>query len=145
MTQSSMECEAARTCRRSCSWGNRSSPAISEAPCVRKAAEDGLLQVREIRSLRLQADLVTLSACDTGLGRIEGQEGMANLVRSFLFAGARNVAAALWEVDDVFTMALMKRLYTRLSEGADVAASLQMAKADLRRNFGVGAKGLLLG
>ena len=65
---------------------------------------------------------------------------MANLVRAFLFAGARNVAAALWEVDDVFTMALMKRFYTRLGEGADVAAALQMAKADLRRNLGAGAK-----
>jgi CHAT domain-containing protein len=65
-------------------------------------------------------------------GRIEGQEGMANFVRAFLFAGARNVAAALFEVDDVFTTALIKRLYTRLGEGTDVGAALKMAKADLR-------------
>jgi CHAT domain-containing protein len=103
-------------------------------------AEDGLLQVREIRSLRLGAQLVTLSACDTGLGRIEGQEGMASIVRAFLFAGARNVAAALWDVGDVSTTALMKRFYTRLAEGVEVAEALQMAKIDMRRNLGRTAK-----
>ena len=52
-----------------------------------KSDEDGLLQVREIRDLNLAADLVTLSACDTGAGALEGEEGIANLVRAFLFAG----------------------------------------------------------
>jgi CHAT domain-containing protein len=102
--------------------------------------DDGLLQVREIRSLQFTADLVTLSACETGLGRVEGQEGMANLVRAFLFAGARNVAAALWQVDDVFTSALMKSFYTRLAEGDDVSRALQRAKADIRTKFGNRAK-----
>ena len=50
--------------------------------------EDGLLQVREIRDLSLCADLVTLSACDTGNGRLLGQEGIATLERAFFLAGA---------------------------------------------------------
>ena len=55
-----------------------------------------MLQVREIRDLSLAADLVTLSACDTGVGALEGEEGIANLVRAFLFAGAKSVIASLW-------------------------------------------------
>jgi CHAT domain-containing protein len=106
----------------------------------RGSADDGLLQVREIRSLRLSADLVTLSACETGAGRVEGQEGMANLVRAFLFAGARNVAASLWEADDAFTVQLMRRFYSRIAEGQDVARAMQSAKNDLRDTYGAATK-----
>jgi CHAT domain-containing protein len=79
---------------------------------------------------------VTLSACNTGVGRLEGQEGVANLVRAFLFAGARSVAASQWAVDDVFTAALMRRFYTRLAEGLDRASALRMAKLDLIERHG---------
>jgi CHAT domain-containing protein len=106
----------------------------------RSSGEDGLLQVREIRMLRLDADLVTLSACETGAGRVEGQEGMANLVRAFLFAGARNVAASLWEADDGFTVQLMKRFYSRIAEGQDVAQAIQSAKNDLRGAYSAATK-----
>jgi CHAT domain-containing protein len=61
--------------------------------------EDGLL-VREIRDLSLNAELVTLSACDTGNGRLLGEEGIASLERAFLFAGAKSVIASLWTADD---------------------------------------------
>jgi CHAT domain-containing protein len=98
--------------------------------------EDGLLQAWEIGQLSLAADLVTLSACNTGVGRLEGQEGVANLVRAFLFAGARSVAASQWSVDDVFTAALMRRFYTRLAEGLDRASALRMAKLDLIERHG---------
>jgi CHAT domain-containing protein len=77
------------------------------------SAEDILLQDREIRDLRLSADLVTLSACDTGIGRLQGQEGISSMVGSFLLAGARSVVASLWQVDDRSTSALMKRFYIR--------------------------------
>jgi CHAT domain-containing protein len=101
-----------------------------------KAGEDGLLQAREINRLRLNADLVTLSACDTGIGRLQGQEGMANLVRAFLFAGSRSVVAALWEVDDTFAASLMKRFYANLALGEDVGRALQHAKHEARERFG---------
>ena len=55
---------------------------------------------------------------------------------AFLFAGARNVTASLWEADDRFTTTLMKQFYTRLSEGQDVARALQTAKSDVRQRFG---------
>src|SRR5712692_5347527 len=79
--------------------------------------DDGLLQAREISEMNLSAELVTLSACDTGVGRLVGQEGIVNLVRAFLFAGARSVVASLWAADDVFTIALMKRFYANFAKG----------------------------
>ncbi|MCI0621608.1 MAG: CHAT domain-containing protein, partial [Acidobacteria bacterium] len=66
------------------------------------ATEDGLLQAREISTLTLNAELTTLTACDTGVGRLQGQEGIANLVRAFLLAGSRTVVASLWSADDTF-------------------------------------------
>src|SRR5207245_1734863 len=62
--------------------------------------EDGLLQEREIARMSLNADLVTLSACDTGLGKLEGEEGVTNLAEAFLFAGAKSVVVSLWETED---------------------------------------------
>jgi CHAT domain-containing protein len=98
--------------------------------------EDGLLQIREIGALKLNADLVTLSACDTSLGRIEGQEGVANFVRAFMHAGARNVVSALWEVDDAMTATLMERFYFHLSRQSAPADALRSAKLDTRRRYG---------
>ena len=98
--------------------------------------EDGLLQVREIRDLPLRAVLVVLSACDTGSGRLLGQEGMASLERAFLLAGARSVIASLWTADDTYTTALMTRLYQHLVDGFDKAVALRQAKLDLLAQFG---------
>ncbi len=100
------------------------------------SGDDGLLQVREIRDLSLQAGLVTLSACDTGTGKLLGQEGIASLERAFLLAGAKSVIASLWPADDTFSIALMKRMYQHLADGADKGAALQQAKLDLLKEFG---------
>jgi CHAT domain-containing protein len=101
-----------------------------------ESKDDGLLQVREIRDLPIDADLVTLSACDTSSGRLLGEEGIASLERAFLLAGAKSVIASLWTDDDTFTIALMKRFYGHLAEGDDKDASLRNAKLDLLRQFG---------
>jgi CHAT domain-containing protein len=98
--------------------------------------EDGLLQAREIALMRLNADLVTLSACDSGTGRLMGQEGIANLVRAFLLGGARNVVSSLWGADDAFTTALMKRFYTHAVAGEDLGQALRSAKVDMLERFG---------
>ena len=64
-------------------------------------SEDGASGKRErLGAPRLNADVVVLSACETGSGRLQGQEGVMNLARAFLTAGARSVVASLWDVDD---------------------------------------------
>jgi CHAT domain-containing protein len=98
--------------------------------------EDGLLQAREIRDLDLHADLVVLSACETGNGKLLGEEGIASLERAFLLAGAKSVIASLWTADDTYTIALMKRLYQHLVGGSDKGTALQQAKLDLLKEFG---------
>jgi CHAT domain-containing protein len=96
-----------------------------------KSSDDGLLQAREIARLPLHADLVTLSACDTGTGKAEGEEGDFSLVQAFLFAGARSVVAALWDVDDLSTAKLMKQFYAALARGEDEASALRTAKLQM--------------
>jgi DNA polymerase III delta prime subunit len=98
--------------------------------------DDGLLQVREIRDLPLRADLVVLSACETGSGKLLGAEGIASLERAFLLAGAKSVVASLWTADDIFTIALMKRFYEHLASGVDSGSALRHAKLDLLQQFG---------
>jgi len=97
------------------------------------------LQSWEISSFRLNADLVTLSACETKIGRLQGQEGISNLVRAFLFAGARSVVASSWATEDMFTLALMEQFYRHLVSGIDKGAALRQAKLDLMERFGADA------
>jgi CHAT domain-containing protein len=101
-----------------------------------KSADDGLLQVREIVRLRLNAELTTLSACDTGVGKLQGQEGVSNLVEAFLVAGSKSVVASLWSADDTFASALMDRFYQRLGQGEDTGSALRGAKLDLLAKYG---------
>ena len=100
------------------------------------SGDDGLLQVREILNLKLTAELVTLSACDTAAGRLQGQEGIASIVRAFILAGARTAVASLWAADDIFTTALMRRFYAQLGQGIDRASALRNAKIEMLERFG---------
>jgi CHAT domain-containing protein/tetratricopeptide (TPR) repeat protein len=101
-----------------------------------RSSEDGLLQAREISAMRLNAELVVLSACETGEGRIEGQEGVASLSRAFFTAGTRTVVATHWAVDDTATLSLMKSFYRHLGSGEDRGAALALAKRDLLARHG---------
>ena len=105
-----------------------------------KSNDDGLLQAREIAGLVLNADLVTLSACDTGVGRLQGEEGNASLQRAFLVAGARATLSTLWTADDTFTAALIKEFYRNLGDSMDKGSALRKAKLDLMSKFGDQAK-----
>jgi CHAT domain-containing protein len=99
-------------------------------------SDDGLLQVREIMGLRFDADLITLSACDTGVGKLQGEEGVTDLAEAFLVSGAKSVVASLWSADDTFTHALMDRFYAHIVEGQDQASALRSAKLDLLAKYG---------
>jgi CHAT domain-containing protein/tetratricopeptide (TPR) repeat protein len=101
-----------------------------------KSGDDGLLQVREIIRLRLNAELTTLSACDTGVGKLQGQEGVSSLVEAFLVAGSKSVVASLWSADDTFASALMDHFYQRLGQGEDTSSALRNAKLDLLAKYG---------
>ena len=92
-----------------------------------KPIDDGLLQVREIRRLHLNARLVTLSACDTGIGPV-GEAGVANLTNAFIEAGADTVVSTLWELEDQPTTQLMTEFYTRLAQHQNIEQALREAQ-----------------
>lgn len=81
--------------------------------------------------LRLSADLVTLSACDSATGREYPGEGVVSLSRAFLYAGASSLIASLWDIADQATSELMTRLYRGLLEGQPKAQALRAAKLSL--------------
>jgi CHAT domain-containing protein/tetratricopeptide (TPR) repeat protein len=86
--------------------------------------EDGFLHLDEITRLKLNADLVVLSACQTGKGRLLNAEGVSGMARAFLFAGSRGVVCSLWQVADRETVDLMVDLYTGLRAGLPAADAL---------------------
>lgn len=99
-------------------------------------AEDGLLQPREIGRLRLNASVIVLSACDTSVGPTIGQEGVQNLARAFLIAGAQTVVTTLWAVSDAVSIALMRAFYENIVAGQDIAEALARAKSVVIQQLG---------
>jgi CHAT domain-containing protein len=103
-------------------------PALVLAQAGDQQGEDGLLGLDEVAGLRLNADLVVLSACETGTGQVFRSEGVSGLARAFLFAGTRGVVCSLWEVADRETSDLMADLYTGLKAGQPAADALRGAQ-----------------
>jgi len=95
--------------------------------------EDGFLTMEEILGLRLNADLVTLSACKTGLGEQVKGEGIVGLSRAFMYAGTKSVLVSLWSVSSNSTEALMKAFYTYTKQGKSKSEALRLAKRDIRK------------
>jgi CHAT domain-containing protein len=99
-----------------------------EDPPAGEMDNDGVLQAWEIFSqLRLRAELVVLSACDTALGRTVRGEGIVGLARAFQYAGARSLVASQWEVGDRSTSALMLAFYEALGSGKQKDEALRLA------------------
>jgi CHAT domain-containing protein len=97
-------------------------------------AQDGFLRMHEIYNLRLPADLVVLSACQTALGKEIKGEGLVGLTRGFMYAGAERVVASLWQVDDLATAGLMKRFYQgMLKDGLRPAEALRAAQIEMSK------------
>jgi CHAT domain-containing protein/Tfp pilus assembly protein PilF len=94
--------------------------------------QDGFLRAHDIYNLRLGADLVVLSACQTALGEQMKGEGLVGLAQGFMYAGAPRVAASLWNVKDEATAELMKRFYEKmLRDGMSPAAALRAAQVSM--------------
>jgi CHAT domain-containing protein len=100
----------------------------------KKIGTDGMLDSAEVLTLPVRANIVVLSACETAVGRLEGQEGIATLSRAFLLAGARTVVSTLWTIDDSFSRFLMAQFYTGIANGQ--TASVALRKLELLKTFG---------
>lgn len=93
------------------------------------AEQDGRVRLYEIYNLNLPAELVVISACDSGVGKQLKGEGLIALTRGFMYAGAARVVASLWKVDDTATAALMTEFYKEMfTNGRDEAAALRAAQ-----------------
>lgn len=94
--------------------------------------QNGFVQLRDVYGMTLNADMVVLSACQTGLGREVKGEGLTGLPRAFIFAGARRVVASLWPVDDDATAELMTNFYRHLlKEKMTPSAALRAAQLEI--------------
>lgn len=114
---------------------NKLNPMLSGLELEPDKDNDGLLELHEVLRLELQAELVTLSACQTGLGaghfaEIPAGDDFVGMTRAFLSAGSDSVLASLWEVDDESTMSLMTQFYRRLdTSGPDRAKAEALAQS----------------
>ncbi|WCL82621.1 CHAT domain-containing protein [Saprospira sp. CCB-QB6] len=96
--------------------------------------KDGFLQAIEIANLDLNADLVVLSACETGYGKFQQGNGTASLATAFIEAGVPALVVSLWQVDDAATAAIMQAFYQELEAGASKSAALRQAKLSYLAN-----------
>lgn len=92
---------------------------------------DNVLYASEVYNMNLNADLVVLSACETGLGRVVEGEGVIGLTRGFLYAGAKNLTVSLWQVSDLSTAKLMTDFFQRVAKGKKLNEALRKAKLKL--------------
>ncbi|MBX3623967.1 MAG: CHAT domain-containing protein [Rhizobacter sp.] len=110
-------------------------PLFSRILFASNASETGLLEAREIYTLDLRGvRLITLSACESGLGRVARGDEIIGFTRSLLSAGANSIVASLWPVADDSTDLLMNRLYRELASGRDLMAAMQAAQLEVQKN-----------
>ena len=97
--------------------------------------DDGFLELGEIVQLNLNSELVVLSSCRSGLGKIDEAEGIIGMQKAFFEAGSKSVLVALWDVSDKYTSYFMKDFYKHLAEGKTKSEALQQAKLDFIKNY----------
>ncbi len=113
---------------------NERDPLASSLLLVPGGPDDGRLEVREIFGLDLKAQLVVLSACETGLGQLSTGDELVGLQRAFLYAGSPAVVTTLWKVDDRASFALMREFYDHLAT-VDAGQALQAAQRAAMKEF----------
>ena len=102
-------------------------PLFSSLKLTRSETEDGNLEMNEVFGLEINADIVTLSACQTGLGDIVGGDELVGLNRAFIYAGTKSILSSLWRVSDISTAVLIKHFYRNYGH-ANKAESLRKAQ-----------------
>ena len=119
-------------------YGAPEASGVSDSPgAIALTADDeydGLLTTAEISLLALSADLVVLSACDTGLGEITG-DGVVGLSRALMGAGAANVVVSLWSIPDAPTATLMAEFYQQLQQGVSKSQALRQAMLTTKQDY----------
>jgi CHAT domain-containing protein len=113
---------------------NEDEPLASSLLLAPGGKDDGRLEVREIFGLDLTAQLVVLSACETGLGKLSTGDELIGLQRAFLYAGTPAVVTTLWKVDDRASFVLMREFYDGLAK-ADTGLALQAAQRAAMKEF----------
>ena len=116
---------------------NENDPDLSKIILQGNKEEDGDLHSGEIYTLNLKSELITLSACQTGLGKVTKGEGLIGLSRALLYAGANNIIVSLWSVSDRATLQLMGNLYSNILNNTtciSYAKALKKAKLELLKN-----------
>jgi CHAT domain-containing protein len=121
------------------SFADLENPKFSGIACYQEAqpdssaqrSEDGILYTSEIYNLQLQADLITLSSCESGFGKLDQAEGILGLNRAFIYSGAPNVVFSLWKVYDKVSSQLMVDFYREVLNGVSYSTSLRKAKLEL--------------
>ena len=99
--------------------------------------DDGFLKMSDVLNMRLNADTVVLSACNTALGKEIAGEGVIGLSRAFMLAGAKSVIVSLWSVESNSTVALMKSFYSHLKAGKSKEEALRLSKEELQKQGAV--------
>jgi CHAT domain-containing protein/tetratricopeptide (TPR) repeat protein len=112
---------------------NRSALLFAQ-PSDTASGEDGVLYAAEAYNLNLNAELVVLSSCESGIGHFVNGEGVYALMRGFLYSGARNIIYSLWQVMDHHTSELMEMFYEGVLKGWRFGKALQMAKMRMLAN-----------
>ena len=100
-----------------------------------QGGDDGFLTLSEVLGLKLNADLVVLSACSTGRGKLMAGEGVANFARAFQHAGARGTVVSLWEVASEAAVTYMKSFYGKMRAGMGKAEALRLARKEVKEKY----------
>jgi CHAT domain-containing protein len=112
------------------SWTGNSKNVLTQT------GEDGILTALEVSNLPLKnTKLVVLSACETGLGKIQGTEGVFGLKRGFKLAGVEQIIVSLWSVPDKETMELMELFYNDLVKTENAVLSFEKAQKTMRKKY----------